>query len=498
MSKSCLFFGFAVLLHLAIHAAGQAGEPAPAIVKQLALPLYADASKAPASRRSNDAFPFLEKVARQLPTLVGESNRTAPQKELIGYVARAHDAAKRIAAHNASKPSNWDTGTGAATLWEHGNKDRTDQTTFQDLVDANAVFNALYTVGKRGLAEADIYQLRNKARQSAFKIRRLATRMAAAHHASRGRPRMVYQGWDSKPLAGVFLSNDAGRINQVIPGGSADRAGLRVGDKILTVDGERASPDTLISQLRQPLADRGVANLRVERGGKTLPARLYADAPQDPLLKIDYNTQWRSVFSNSSLFLTNNSSRDLSGCVLLVTFYNADASQLARYSHYVPHWKQGAQLCSPYYRDGEFGYREIFDTTQSITVDVLAEGMSTPVRHYYVYAGGERDHDIASYCKNMKLTGRRLPMTEGFISPWNAGMRLTFDGPPSLPPCQVLLTFVDGGKELTRVWTMNKQWTKGWTKTFRDEHFNRMQPDSVRVEFRFATTNYRPSYTFTF
>jgi hypothetical protein len=81
---------------------------------------------------------------------------------------------------------------------------------------------------------------------------------------------------EDAPRPSLGISVDTGAIEEglpvlsVIPGGAADRMGLKVGDRILQVNGKRATNDDLRNLVRTAKIGDTVA-LQVRRGTETIP-----------------------------------------------------------------------------------------------------------------------------------------------------------------------------------------------------------------------------------
>jgi C-terminal processing protease CtpA/Prc len=83
----------------------------------------------------------------------------------------------------------------------------------------------------------------------------------------------LYGRRDSYDRAGVWMGQEGSHFHavDVIPGGPADQAGVRVGDKILAIDGKSTEslelPQVREQMRRRPVGDK--VSLTVESQGKT-------------------------------------------------------------------------------------------------------------------------------------------------------------------------------------------------------------------------------------
>ena len=91
----------------------------------------------------------------------------------------------------------------------------------------------------------------------------------------------------SKVKLGVFFAPNKNQtkleIKGVTPNGSAEKAGVKVGDTLITIDGKKVTPVTGISQILEGKKPGDVVRVVVSRNGKAfnLEARLDSDAPDE-------------------------------------------------------------------------------------------------------------------------------------------------------------------------------------------------------------------------
>ena len=91
---------------------------------------------------------------------------------------------------------------------------------------------------------------------------------------SRGYLGVALQNLDEDIAAGLGLPKDRGElVRQIIPGEAAERAGLRQGDVILTIDGIDVTPDATVSYL--------IANTEV---GSTVPVEIIRDGRRQTVM----------------------------------------------------------------------------------------------------------------------------------------------------------------------------------------------------------------------
>ena len=91
----------------------------------------------------------------------------------------------------------------------------------------------------------------------------------------------------SKVKLGVFFAPNKNQtkleIKGVTPNGSAEKAGVKLGDTLITIDGKKVTPVTGISQILEGKKPGDVVRVVVSRNGKAfnLEARLDSDAPDE-------------------------------------------------------------------------------------------------------------------------------------------------------------------------------------------------------------------------
>lgn len=227
-------------------------------------------------------------------------------------------------------------------------------------------------------------------------------------------------------------------------------------------------------------------------------ARKYAAAEDSKgdRVAVQFNESWYGCKPDDWCCFQNRGA-DLDDCTLLVEIKGA-AGQVRKNVHYAKHWPAQAWLYARYrpgflWKDRRVANQSVPDV-DSVDVTVLSPRFSTQL--HYVYAGAEKDKQVATLCQNMKLTWRYQPFAKAILfSDTQRGVKLTLADYPYLGKCKVNVRFRCGAEVKGWQWELDS-WKQGEEKTFETPAGQLAEdPDTIEVLLSFPRTNYQPHWT---
>lgn len=469
------------------------------LINVVATPIYRYPDKVPASRKSGKVLPHLRQLANALADYTPDAATESHAKGIADELSAAAGIAKRIDQLNEKKPGDWDSLTAFITVVDVATKDSEKQSTVGNLRDANAALNGLNTVIGRLDAESKISDLKRDLEAIARKIRARGLEMALSKYRFENRHPRPYShpDKDGAKLGVIFAKApvEPAEIIEVIAGFPGEGAGLRQGDRVVSIDGIKVSSTTVLGILKTQLNGGREIQLDVLRasGSKAITVRPRQQA--SPVVGIDFDGSWQGAFDSDDIFLENISGKTLTDCAILVSIVGKDFKTWARHIHVVPRWEPKQKYHSPYYLRGLFAYPETMPDVAYVTIDIAAEQLPVPHGHLFSYSGSEQTADIQRYCKSLSFSAEIFSPSEGFFGDYHRGIGLSFTGVPRIQPSSIVVKAVGERDTQALSWNFNRWWEQkgSWLsneESFRDARFDAVQPHSWEVELSFPDTSY--------
>ena len=214
-------------------------------------------------------------------------------------------------------------------------------------------------------------------------------------------------------------------------------------------------------------------------------------------ISVDIAEAWGPV-GPDDWFSIYNGGLPLDDCAIVVELTGVQGD-IRKNVHFVEHWPGKSWMYARYNPGRVINGRPVGRMTvigvQKADVTVLSPQFST--KGTYIYQGAEKDRDIATFCENLKFTGRYQPFEKGIL--WNTerGAKFTLDGLPFLPQCRVTVTFRTGFESKAWYWDFDS-WRQGEEKTFNSPAGQlAFDPEHIDMSIEFPGTSYEHRVTLT-
>lgn len=290
-----------------------------------------------------------------------------------------------------------------------------------------------------------------------------------------------------------FAAADKSAVVRVVEANSpAARAGLQVGDTLLSANGQAINESNYAALF--DLGDRPGKKfaLRIKRGSSTRELKISADMPIGiALLHTNLNGSFDGFYASDYSYVTNSSGKDLTNVLFFVDIigrHGDDAQESTdKHMHFVSHWPAGATKVMRYMSTAVDGIAsdESVDHIDRLKFRIYSDQHCQA--EVYEYSGDEYNQDVKAYMSDKELTGSWFSYSDDNLF-FNSGVKIKSKDGSSFPATGMTLTVHTDSDTHRYQYKFSGDVFDG-EEYFSSKAFNGMSVKRIEVNFQLPYSN---------